>query len=317
MKLAESFVIDQHIGKLLEVVETTNLRHGTQEAAALIVGIVREWASDIAAAPKSRPDGDVTLPIDLENAYGRAFRSTCLEAAKLACQPSDTVFWQRCDDGWIVDITSRGVSRAMQVMFVLGLEHTLSKIDTTVGGVTRIGLQDDMTFVGSAAALNHHLERHRGYVGEAGHKFRGDTCSMWTPRFEQFEDQALPHEIKSLCAKVPKKGQGIELLGSAAHVQYTMHVGLGQHAKALTQIVARLVTALTTLRRIERLACDQHDHVSFAEAHALDHDFMLVLMSPAAAVSRWAQANAGRHCLVDMFWSWLGSVLNSQHALED
>ena len=40
----------------------------------------------------------------------------------------------------------------MQVMFVLGLEVALSKSDATAQqGVTRIGLQDDMTFIGSAA----------------------------------------------------------------------------------------------------------------------------------------------------------------------
>ena len=53
------------------------------------------------------------LPIDLENAYGRAFRSTCLEAARTTCpqlaascaaqwEQCDTSFWQRCDDGWTV-----------------------------------------------------------------------------------------------------------------------------------------------------------------------------------------------------------------------
>ena len=40
----------------------------------------------------------------------------------------------------------------MQVMFVLGLEFALSKSDAAAQqGVTRIGLQDDMTFIGSAA----------------------------------------------------------------------------------------------------------------------------------------------------------------------
>ena len=88
MKLAGSVVIEQHIGKLLEVVEPTNLGLGTPDAAAVIVRVVRGWASDIALAPKSDTDGDVIMPIDLENAScGRAFCSTCLEAAGLACPP--------------------------------------------------------------------------------------------------------------------------------------------------------------------------------------------------------------------------------------
>ena len=163
MKLAESCVIEQRIDKLLKVVEPTNLGLGTPDAAALIVRIVRGWACDTAAATEGGPDGDVILPIDLENAYGRAFRSTCLKAVRLACQqlaavcaaqwePCDTRILQRCDDGWIVGSTSRGGwqgSRAMQVMFVLGLEHALTKLDTTApDGLTRIGLQDDMTLIG-------------------------------------------------------------------------------------------------------------------------------------------------------------------------
>ena len=73
----------------------------------------------MAATPRGGQDGYVIPPIDLRNAYG-LFRPTCLEAAGLACpqldavcadqsEPSDTRFWQRCDDGWIVDITSGGV----------------------------------------------------------------------------------------------------------------------------------------------------------------------------------------------------------------
>ena len=60
--------------------------------------------------------------------------------------------WEPCDDGWTVDSMTRGGwqgSRAMQVMFVLGLELALSKSDE----LAPHGL-DDMTFIGSAAALD-------------------------------------------------------------------------------------------------------------------------------------------------------------------
>ena len=170
MKLAESCVIEQHIDKLLKSVEHTNSGLGTPDAAALIVRTVRGWANEMTRVPKEGQDADVVLPIDLENAYGRAFRSTCLEAAASAClqlaaicaaqwEPRDTRFWQRGDDGLNFDSTTRRGwqgSRATQVMFVLGLEFALSKSDATAQqGVTRIGLQDDMTFIGSAAVLNH------------------------------------------------------------------------------------------------------------------------------------------------------------------
>ena len=81
MKLTESCVIEQHIDRLLESVEPTNLELGTPGAAALIVPMVRGWAIDMAGAPKVGQDGDGVLAIDLENAYGRAFRSTSFEAA--------------------------------------------------------------------------------------------------------------------------------------------------------------------------------------------------------------------------------------------
>ena len=110
MKLAESCVIEQHIDRLLKELEPANLGLGSPDAAALIVRMVRGWANDIAAAPNLGQDADVVLSIDLENANGRAYRSTCLEAARAACpqlaaicaaqwEPCDAKFWQRCDDG--------------------------------------------------------------------------------------------------------------------------------------------------------------------------------------------------------------------------
>ena len=52
----------------------------------------------------------------------------------------------------IVDSTSRGgwpVSRAVQDMFVLGVEHAPTKSDTAApDGLTRIGLQDDIHRIG-------------------------------------------------------------------------------------------------------------------------------------------------------------------------
>ena len=226
MRLTKSCVIEQHIDKLLKVVEPTNLGLGTADAA-LIVRIVRGWACDMAAAPKGGQDGDVIRSIDLQSAFGRALRSTCLEAARLACphlaavcaaqwEPRDTKFWHRCDDGWTVDSTSRGgwhCSRAMQVMFVLGLEHAVTELDSTIlEGLRRIGLQDDMTFIGSAAAINRSWNDLECTLAEAGHRLRGYKCGT--------------------CARrLTRKRLGISLLGSAANVQHGMHVGLGQPAE--------------------------------------------------------------------------------------
>ena len=210
MKLAESCVIEQHIERLLKGVEPTNSGLGSPDAAALIVRIVRGWANDMVAAPKLGQDADVVLPIDLENACGRAYRSTCLKAARAACprlaaicaaqwEPCDTKFWQRCDDGWTVDSTTRGGwqgSRAMQVMFVLGLKFALSKSDAlAMGEFTRIGLQDDMTFIGSAAALDRYWGNIVEALANAGHRLRSYKCGVWAAGYEQFEDAELPLSV--------------------------------------------------------------------------------------------------------------------------
>ena len=259
MKLAESCVIEQHTDRLLKGVEPTNLELGTPDAAALIVRIVRSWANDMAMAPKEGQDADVVLPTDLGNAYGRAFRSTCLEAARSACpqpaaicaaqwEPCDTRFWQRCDDGWTVDGTTRGGwqgSRAMQVMFVPGLEFALSKTDELAPRqITRIGLQGEMTFIGSAAALNRSWNVIEGALADAGHRLRGCKCGVRPPGFEQFEDAELPMEVRNLCLRVACKRHDVSLLGSAANTQHCMHVGLGQLAEAPTQTVERVDKAL-------------------------------------------------------------------------
>ena len=64
------------------------------------------------------------------------------------CERCETKFWQRCDDGWTVDSTTRGGwqgSRAMQVMFVLGLEFALSKSDDMAPRERSRGLACRMT----------------------------------------------------------------------------------------------------------------------------------------------------------------------------
>ena len=61
----------------------------------------------------------------------------------------------------------------MQVIFVLGLEFAFSQSDAMAPrGLTTIGLQDDMTFVGSAAPLNRSWSTIEGVLAEAGHRLR-------------------------------------------------------------------------------------------------------------------------------------------------
>ena len=78
-------------------------------------------------------------------------------------------------------------------------------------------------------------------------------------------------------------------------MQYGKHVGLGQLAEPTTQTYERVEKALATMQRIERFACDQHDHVSFAKtwmlmskgiAHDLDCDFTLIQPAVMAPLQR-------------------------------
>ena len=71
--------------------------------------------------------------------------------------------------------------------------------------------------------------------------------------------------------------------------------------RAPTQTIERVEKALATLQSIERFACDQHDHVSFAKAwmlmrkgltHALDYDFRLVPPAVMAPLQRRLEGRA-------------------------
>ena len=106
----------------------------------------------------------------------------------------------------------------------------------------------------------------------------------------EFEDLELPTEVRDQCRRVPRKRRGVSLLGSAANMQYCMRAGLGQAAEPPTQTYERV-----TMQSVERFACDQHDHVSFAQAwmlmskgiaHTLDCDFRLVQPAVMAPLQR-------------------------------
>ena len=67
--------------------------------------------------------------------------------------------------------------------------------------VTRIGLKDDMTFIGSAAAMNRSRNSIESSLADAGHRLRGCKCVVWAPGFEQFEDQEAVTEVRDLSTR--------------------------------------------------------------------------------------------------------------------
>ena len=145
-------------------------------------------------------------------------------------------------------------------MFVLGSEFVLSKsADIALREVTRIGLQDDMTFIGFAAALNLSWDTIESALADAGRRLRSYKCGVWAPGFEQFEDTELALEVRNLCLKIPRKRRVVSLLGSETNVQHCMEFILGQSAEAPTQTRERVDNSLMTFHSIETFACEQHD----------------------------------------------------------
>ena len=135
----------------------------------------------------------------------------------------------------------------MQVTFVLGLEFLLSKSDAMAPReLTRTGLQDDMTFIGSAATLNRSWNEIEGTLTDAGHRLRGYERGVRAPEFEQFDDLERPPEVRDLCMRVPRKRHGVSLFGSAANMHHCMHVGWDN-------LQSRLHRRLRVLRKPWRL----------------------------------------------------------------
>ena len=132
----------------------------------------------------------------------------------------------------------------MQVMFVLGLEFALSKSDVLASlQFTRTRLQDDMTFIGSATALDRSWGIIEGALADARHRHHSYKCGVWAPGFEQFEDAELPLSVRNLCLRIPRKRHGVSLLKSPANSQHCMQVGLGQAPEAPAQTQERVEKA--------------------------------------------------------------------------
>ena len=97
LKYVETMIIDEELSPRSRAPEPRPI--GTPDAAAVIVRAVRAWAAGIETATGGAwghveavdgegpcdDDADVVMPVDLENAYGRAYRAACLESAQTAC----------------------------------------------------------------------------------------------------------------------------------------------------------------------------------------------------------------------------------------
>lgn len=171
----------------------------------------------------------------------------------------------------------------MQVMFVVGLEGTLRPFDTGMPrGATRVGLQGDETFVGSARWLAQHFGELETLLAVAGHRLRRHKCGVWAPGYDGADNHELPAGLAHLTSLIPRKSNRIELLVSDANSAYTTHAALlpevSEHAAERARVAAQTVEAAV------RLAHAQVDMKSYAKAwallqksaaHAMDFDLRL------------------------------------------
>ena len=81
---------------------------------------------------------------------------------------------------------------------------------------TRVGLQDDQNFAGSARWLADNFELLEGYLAQAGHRLRRPKCSVWAPGLDGVDDADLPEALRELITFVPRRRDSVELLGSDA-----------------------------------------------------------------------------------------------------
>jgi hypothetical protein len=141
MKLVERIEIEALISDILTKFEPAQVGCGSPDTAPLVVYIARTWAAAVLEAAENGTPSvgtQIVAGLDLENAYGRAHCSTCLEGCKniaprLARQWSagGNVVWQRSSGGWRQSRAERGGwqgARLMQLMFAMGLEHAFLEV---------------------------------------------------------------------------------------------------------------------------------------------------------------------------------------------
>ena len=140
LKLVEGAAIDAVMSEAAPAFGPAQMGCGAADGAGVMVSLLRTWAEEEMVAHDELPqDPLVFAGLDLENAYGRAYRSACvrglrgraptlapLAATQWSC--AAVTAWQRADVAWRSSETTRGGwqgSRLMQLSFCCGLEEGL------------------------------------------------------------------------------------------------------------------------------------------------------------------------------------------------
>ena len=140
LKLVEGAAIDAVIAEVAPALEPAQLGCGAADGAGAMASLPKTWAEEELEAARELPQDPVIFAgLDLEKAYGRAYRSACvrglrrraptlapLAATQWRC--ATVTAWQRADGAWRASETCRGGwqgSRLMQMSVCCGLEECL------------------------------------------------------------------------------------------------------------------------------------------------------------------------------------------------
>ena len=208
------------------------------------------------------------MGIDMENAYGRVLRSSCIQAT-LELAPGLAALtgsqwqrpvqaWMKVGDRWVQRPTERGGwqgARLMQVLYSLTLEWRMAPGAqewvleaghlpagakwAAPGAAGRMGYQDDQYLFGRAVDLARALPQLDACLAQDGHRVRRDKCSIWNPAVDipEIADQVSAGDTRQALTELARETtvckDGMDMLGSAARGELSAHVqasGIGPQA---------------------------------------------------------------------------------------
>ena len=282
LKFTESVIIDECLPQLRGAFEPHQLGAGTADGNVLIYRILQTWLNDIEShgqvephAPvveERNPSNDVLLGLDMENAYGRFFRSAALKAtvarvpelAHLVLAewgPGRTMYWQRIDGEWKISPTMRGGwqgSRLAMIMFCMSLEHSMDAMPQPVKDhVARVGYQDDTYFVGNMYTLASEWDGVNEAFASGGHRLNGTKSSVFLPCWNDVPTAGMPQILQQWLAQICRSSNGLATMGCAA--QGTFESALGPYQFALESARKRLDRASIFKDKLTELVATDTD----------------------------------------------------------
>ena len=282
LKFTESVIIDECLPQLRGAFEPHQLGAGTADGNVLIYRILQTWLNDIEShgqvephAPvveERNPSNDVLLGLDMENAYGRFFRSAALKAtvarvpelAHLVLAewgPGRTMYWQRIDGEWKISPTMRGGwqgSRLAMIMFCMSLEQSMDAMPQPVKDhVSRVGYQDDTYFVGNMYTLASEWDGVNEAFASGGHRLNGTKSSVFLPCWNDVPTAGMPQILQQWLAQICRSSNGLATMGCAA--QGTFESALGPYQFALESARKRLDRASIFKDKLTELVATDTD----------------------------------------------------------